>query len=69
VAECVGKVGFFTPVVSTAEIPKTLRNFVFIGLAPAIGAVLLSYIFVKALFNFSDPRLLERAPAVAGGEK
>ena len=37
------------------EIPKSARNFLFIGLAPGIGAVLLGYIFVKALFNFSDP--------------
>jgi amino acid transporter len=47
--------GFACVVYYRREIPKTLRNFVFIGLAPAIGAVLLSYIFVKALFNFSDP--------------
>jgi hypothetical protein len=47
--------GFACVVYYRREIPKTLRNFVFIGLAPGIGAVLLSYIFVKALFNFSDP--------------
>ena len=34
---------------------KTVRNFLFIGVAPRIGALLLAYIFVKALFNFSDP--------------
>jgi len=37
------------------EIPKTARNFLFVGVAPGIGALLLGYIFVKALFNFSDP--------------
>jgi amino acid transporter len=47
--------GFACVVYYRREIPKTLRNFFFIGLAPGIGAVLLSYIFVKALFNFSDP--------------
>ncbi len=47
--------GFACVVYYRREIPKTLRNFLFIGLAPAIGAVSLSYIFVKALFNFSDP--------------
>ena len=31
-----------------------MRNFIFIGLAPLIGAVILTYVFVKALFNFSD---------------
>ncbi|MGZ5346493.1 MAG: APC family permease [Solirubrobacterales bacterium] len=47
--------GFACVVYYRREIPKTVRNFLFIGLAPAIGAVILSYIFVKALFNFSDP--------------
>jgi amino acid transporter len=47
--------GFACVVYYRREIPKTVKNFLFIGLAPGIGAVLLSYIFVKALFNFSDP--------------
>jgi amino acid transporter len=47
--------GFACVIYFRREIPKTLKNFLFIGLAPAIGAVLLGYIFVKALFNFSDP--------------
>jgi amino acid transporter len=47
--------GFACVIYYRREIPKTLRNFFLIGLAPAIGAVLLTYIFVKALFNFSDP--------------
>jgi amino acid transporter len=47
--------GFACVVYYRREIPKSLRNFLFIGLAPGIGAVLLTYIFVKALFNFSDP--------------
>jgi amino acid transporter len=46
--------GFACVVYYRREIPKTLRNFVFIGLAPLIGALLLTYVFVKALFNFSD---------------
>jgi amino acid transporter len=37
------------------ELTKSVRNFLFIGLAPGIGGLLLGYIFVKALFNFSDP--------------
>ena len=47
--------GFACVIYYRREIPKTARNFLFIGLAPLIGAVLLTYIFVKALFNFSDP--------------
>lgn len=46
----------------------------FIGVAPAVGSVILAYIFVKALFNFSDPansytgqeRLGAAPPAVIG---
>jgi amino acid transporter len=47
--------GFACVIYYRREIPKTPRNFLFIGLAPGIGALILSYIFVKALFNFSDP--------------
>jgi amino acid transporter len=47
--------GFACVIYYRREIPKTARNFLFIGLAPGIGALLLAYIFVKALFNFSDP--------------
>jgi amino acid transporter len=37
------------------EIPKTFRNFLFIGVAPAIGALMLAALFVKGLIDFSDP--------------
>jgi amino acid transporter len=47
--------GFACVVYYRRELRKNARNFFFVGLAPGIGAVLLSYIFVKALFNFSDP--------------
>jgi amino acid transporter len=47
--------GFACVVYYRREIPKNVRNFLFIGAAPLVGAVLLTYIFVKALFNFSDP--------------
>jgi amino acid transporter len=47
--------GFACVVYYRREIPKTLKNFVFVGLAPAIGAILLTYLFIKALFNFSEP--------------
>jgi amino acid transporter len=47
--------GFACVLYYRREIPKTAKNFLFIGLAPFIGAVILAYIFVKALFNFSDP--------------
>jgi amino acid transporter len=37
------------------EIPKTFKNFLFIGLAPAIGAIMLAALFVKGIVDFSDP--------------
>jgi amino acid transporter len=46
--------GFACVIYYRRELRKTFRNFVFIGVAPLIGAVLLTYVFVKALFNFSD---------------
>jgi hypothetical protein len=54
-AESVGKVG---------DAPTSAHGLKAnaIGFAPGIRAVLLSYIFVKALFNFSGP-------ANAGGAK
>jgi len=46
--------GFACVIYYRREIRKTWRNFIFVGLAPLIGALILSYIFVKALFTFSD---------------
>jgi amino acid transporter len=37
------------------ELAKSVRNFVFIGLAPLIGAGLLGFLFVRALIDFRDP--------------
>ncbi|HEX2358189.1 MAG TPA: APC family permease [Solirubrobacterales bacterium] len=47
--------GFACVIYYRREIPKTWRNLLFVGLAPGAGALVLTYIFVKALFNFSDP--------------
>jgi len=37
------------------ELRKSVTNFLFIGVAPLIGAVTLGYLFVKATIDFSDP--------------
>ncbi len=37
------------------ELLKSVKNLLFIGVAPVIGALLLSYLFVKSLFDWSDP--------------
>jgi amino acid transporter len=37
------------------ELRKSVKNFLFIGVAPVIGALLLGYLFFKALVDYSDP--------------
>jgi amino acid transporter len=37
------------------ELTRSVRNFVFIGVAPLIGAVVLGYLWVKATIDFADP--------------
>jgi hypothetical protein len=37
------------------EIPKTVKNFPFIGVAPLLGAIMLGYLFIKALVDYSEP--------------
>jgi len=37
------------------ELFKSAKNLLFIGVAPVIGAVLLSYLFVKSLVDWSNP--------------
>jgi amino acid transporter len=36
------------------ELTKSVRNFLFIGVAPLIGAVTLGYLFAKATIDFAD---------------
>jgi len=37
------------------ELRRSVTNFLFIGVAPLIGAVTLGYLFVKATIDFADP--------------
>ena len=37
------------------ELTRSLKNFVFIGLAPLIGAAMLGYLFIEAIRTFADP--------------
>jgi amino acid transporter len=37
------------------ELTKSVTNFLFIGVAPLVGAVTLGYLFVKATIDFADP--------------
>jgi amino acid transporter len=37
------------------ELTKSVTNFLFIGVAPLVGALTLGYLFVKATIDFADP--------------
>ena len=47
--------GFACVIYYRRELLKSVKNFLFIGVAPVIGALLLTYLFVKALIDWSDP--------------
>ncbi|MCB0863509.1 MAG: APC family permease, partial [Solirubrobacterales bacterium] len=37
------------------ELFKSVKNLLFVGVAPVTGALLLTYLFVKSLVDWSDP--------------
>lgn len=37
------------------ELTRSVKNFLFVGVGPALGALLLGFLFVKALLDYSDP--------------
>ena len=37
------------------ELTKSVKNFLFVGVAPVIGGLILTYLFVKSLIDWSDP--------------
>lgn len=47
--------GFACVIYYRRELTKSLRNFLFIGVAPLVGALTLGYLFVKATIDFADP--------------
>jgi amino acid transporter len=47
--------GFACVVYYRRELTRSVRNFVFIGVAPLIGALMLGYLFIEAVRLFADP--------------
>jgi hypothetical protein len=47
--------GFACVIYYRRELLKSVKNFVFIGAAPLIGGVSLTYIFVESLIALADP--------------
>jgi amino acid transporter len=50
-----GLSGIACAVYHRRELVKSVKNFLFIGVAPVAGGVVLFYLFVKASIDFSDP--------------
>ncbi len=48
------------------ELTKSVKNFVLIGAAPAIGAVALGFLFIKATIDYADPAESYTGSAVFG---
>ncbi len=47
--------GFACAIYYRRELTKSVKNFLFIGLAPVVGGLLLTYLFAKSLMDWSDP--------------
>ena len=46
------------------HLTKSVKNLLFIGIGPLVGAAILSYLFVKSVIDLSDPT--SRTPATRG---
>lgn len=47
--------GFACAIYYRHELRKSVRNFFFVGVAPVVGGLLLVYLFVQSLIDWSDP--------------
>jgi len=47
--------GFACVIYYRRELRRSVRNFLFIGVAPLIGGLTLGFLFVKSLFDLADP--------------
>jgi amino acid transporter len=61
-----GLTGFACTVYYRKEIFKSVKNFVMVGVAPLLGGLALTFIFIKALITYSDPAETETGKAFLG---
>ena len=47
--------GFACAIYYRRELTKSVKNFIFIGVAPVTGGAILAYMFVRAIMYYSDP--------------
>jgi amino acid transporter len=50
-----GMTGFACAIYYRRELLRSAKNFIFIGVAPVVGALMLTAIFVKSVIDLSDP--------------
>src|SRR6478609_1921064 len=50
-----GLTGYACAVYYRRELRKSVKNFVLIGVAPVLGGIILTYVFVKSCIDLSDP--------------
>ncbi len=50
-----GITGFACTIYYRREVMKSARNFLFLGVAPVLGGLLLAFVFVKSCIDLSDP--------------
>ena len=48
------------------ELTTSVPNFLFIGVAPLVGALLLAFLFVRSVFDLADPEVSYSGSAVLG---
>ena len=58
--------GFACVIYYRRELTRSLRNFLFIGVAPLVGALLLTFLFVRSVSDLADPEASYSGSAVLG---
>ncbi len=59
-----GLTGYACVIYYRRELTKSVKNFVLAGVAPFLGGVILTYVFIKSCIDLSKPRT--RPPATRG---
>ena len=64
-----GLTGYACAVYYRRELRKSVKNFVLIGVAPVLGGIILTYVFVKSCIDLSDPANSESGSSWFGSVK
>ena len=58
--------GFACAIYYRRELTKSVKSFLFIGVAPLVGGTILAYMFVRAIGYYSDPENADLSSTVLG---